>query len=69
VNGSGRGLNCDSTSGYFIRSWNAEFNKRHNEKANKIMRCKRKKIKGKANPVADRGGPYGCETSRLLYFV
>jgi hypothetical protein len=25
--------------------------------------------KGKAVPVTDRGGPYGCETSRLPYFL
>jgi hypothetical protein len=26
-------------------------------------------IQGKAIPVTDRGGPYGCETSRLPHFV
>jgi hypothetical protein len=26
-------------------------------------------IKGKAIPVTDRGGPQGCETSRLPYFI
>jgi hypothetical protein len=25
--------------------------------------------KGKATPVIDRGGPYGCETLRLPHFV
>jgi hypothetical protein len=26
-------------------------------------------MKGKANPVTGRGGQYGCETSRLPYFL
>jgi hypothetical protein len=25
--------------------------------------------KGKANPVTDRGGPFGCETSRFTHFL
>jgi hypothetical protein len=27
------------------------------------------KEKGRAVPVTDRGGPLGCETSRLLHFL
>jgi hypothetical protein len=27
------------------------------------------KVKGKAIPVTDRGGSYGCETSRLPHFL
>jgi hypothetical protein len=26
-------------------------------------------VKGKAIPVTGRGGPYGCETSRLQHFL
>jgi hypothetical protein len=31
--------------------------------------CMVKVKKGKANSVTGRGGPYGCETSRLPHFL
>jgi hypothetical protein len=33
------------------------------------MRVTRMKEKGKAIPVTGRGGPYGCETSRLPHIL
>jgi hypothetical protein len=33
------------------------------------MKVMRGKKKGKAIPLTGRGGPYGCETSRLPHFL
>jgi hypothetical protein len=33
------------------------------------VNCERRRVKCKAIPVTGRGGPYGCEKSRLSHFL